>query len=137
MHLELFANKLVESWKSIIETINVDGYYRKVSSFFLYETHRYQSNRTFKVIYFYEESKSDNFLNLDIWNSVLEKKLIEIFCDCKTKIGPKVGYLKGELLFENCKVEFIQNNKYKLVIQFYPAGFIDEKRSTIIKDLGI
>ena len=42
-----------------------------------------------------------------------------------------------EIKFENSKVDYMTNQGYRFIIQFYPGGFISEFREEKLKELGI
>jgi hypothetical protein len=43
----------------------------------------------------------------------------------------------GETKFHNDKVDYFTNQGHRIIIQFYPQGFIDELREDKLNQLGI
>jgi hypothetical protein len=42
-----------------------------------------------------------------------------------------------EVKFENSKVEYMVNQGYRFIVQFYPVGFLSEFRQEKLESLGI
>jgi hypothetical protein len=42
-----------------------------------------------------------------------------------------------EVKFENSTVDYMTNQGYRFIVQFYPVGFLSEFREKKIKELGI
>jgi hypothetical protein len=42
-----------------------------------------------------------------------------------------------EIKFENSKVDYMTNQGYRFIIQFYPQGFLPEFRNEKLESLGI
>ena len=43
----------------------------------------------------------------------------------------------GEVKFENSRVDYMTDQGYRFIIQFYPAGFLPSIRNSKLKELGI
>ena len=52
-----------------------------------------------------------------------------------TTIG--TDYNSGETKFHNDKVDYFTNQGHRIIIQFYPQGFINELREDKLNQLGI
>jgi hypothetical protein len=66
------------------------------------------------------------------------KKLEEIFTKMfrgSNEILPTPD--SDEVKFENSKVDYMTNQGYRFIIQFYPKGFLSEFREEKLKELGI
>jgi hypothetical protein len=42
-----------------------------------------------------------------------------------------------EVRFENSKVDYMNNQGYRFIIQFYPGGFISDFREEKLNELGL
>ena len=50
-------------------------------------------------------------------------------------VGSNFNY--GETKFDNDRVDYFTNQGHRIIIQFYPQGFIDELRNDKLNELGI
>jgi hypothetical protein len=90
------------------------------------------------------------------WHKRLEDRFINMFYDIPERSGPSTGVTgvteewwrlnlsrprkgsnSGETKFENNKVDYMTNQGYRFIIQFYPQGFVSEFRNEKLKELGI
>lgn len=136
------VDELIKEWKSIIESLEVDGYRRIVRSTDLILMGNepklcYKVNFNFALGDSDNECVVDNVNDLNLyskWNLELDK----IFCNLFTesKIFNK-GISSGEWSFKNSKVDYFQNQGYRIIIQFYPQGFISQLRNKNLELLGI
>lgn len=126
------TDDLIKEWKSTIESLEVDGYQRRVEStdFFLISTEprlRYKVNFNFPLQseeYFREDDR------FRLWNWELTKIFTQV-CKDGTSFNNssiKPGSSTGEFTFRNSKVDYFQNQGYRFIIQFYPEGFLPEIR---------
>ncbi len=124
------TDDLIKEWKSIIESLEVDGYRRVVEStdFFLMSTEPrlcYKVNFNFPL-------QAPEYFNEDLeiyrkWNWELDKIFTDI---CKERKSDQVykGSASESINFKNSKVDYFQNQGYRFIIQFYPEGFLPEIR---------
>ena len=72
---------------------------------------------------------------LDYWNKKLEYKFLKFFTkeDELLQIPNKFG----SYIIENNKVDYMTNQVSRLIIQFYPDGFLQEIRNEKLESLGI
>jgi hypothetical protein len=124
------SDVLIKEWKSIIESLEVDGYRRVVDStdFFLMSTEPrlcYKVNFNFPL-------QSTEYFNEDVevyrkWNWELDKIFTDI---CKERKSDQIykGSASESINFKNSKVDYFQNQGYRFIIQFYPEGFLPEIR---------
>lgn len=162
-----FAKILTDKWKEVIESINVDGYCRKVESVDLFRMNKYYTGHpkiewcykaTFNFpmneiqVEEYEDPKrTKSDIRIDNWHKELELKFTNIFYDepkVELKSGteewwratlykPRPGSNSGETKFENDRVDYMTNQGYRFIVQFYPQGFISELRNEKLEILGI
>ena len=88
------------------------------------------------------------------WNKELEDRFTNMFWNPSDEVMPRAGSMtlfyqtvssagvvsahnSGETKFENSKVDYMTNQGYRFIIQFYPGGFIPELRDEKLAELGI
>jgi hypothetical protein len=71
------------------------------------------------------------------WHKRLEDRFINMFWNPSDEVMPRAGSNSGETKFENSKVDYMTNQGYRFIIQFYPQGFVSEFRNEKLKELGI
>ncbi len=88
------------------------------------------------------------------WHKRLEDRFINMFYDIPERSGPSTGMMggteewwrlsrprkgsnSGETKFENNKVDYMTNQGYRFIIQFYPQGFVSDFRNEKLESLGI
>lgn len=149
--MEQIAKQLTDKWKEIIESTSVRGYKRKIESVDFFKMDKYYPGYPdvicYKVVFNFEDGVSysnvdkgiDNPNNKE-WNKELEYKFTKMFWEPATDVMPKPGtktYATGEVKFENSRVDYMTNQGYRFIIQFYPEGFIPELRDEKLSELGI
>jgi hypothetical protein len=153
--MEVIAKQLTDKWKEIIESISVRGYTRRIGSvnFFKMDNHYpgYPDVLCYKVNFNFEDntigsnhqSIYSNTTNPYIddskekWNKELEDRFIEMFWNPSDEVMPRAGSNSGETTFANNKVDYMTNQGYRFIIQFYPLGFLTELREEKLIELGI
>lgn len=126
------TDDLIREWKSIIESLEVDGYHRVVEStdLFLMST---EPRSCYKVNFNFPLQSEEYFREDDrfrLWNWELTKIFTQV---CKDGTSFNNGSIKpgsstSEFTFRNSKVDYFQNQGYRFIIQFYPEGFLPEIR---------
>jgi len=87
----------------------------------------------YKVTFNFDGALKGYTINERTWIE-LKNNFIEMFGDTK----PNVHYnFSEEIKFLNEKVEYMTNQGYRLIIQFYPAGFIGDLREDKLNKLLI
>ena len=126
------TDDLIREWKSIIESLEVDGYRRVVESidFFLMST---EPRLCYKVNFNFPLQSEEYFREDDrfrLWNWELTKIFTQVFKDGTSfnNGSIKPGSSTSEFTFRNSKVDYFQNQGYRFIIQFYPEGFLTEIR---------
>jgi hypothetical protein len=90
-----------------------------------------------------------NTVSKEKWNKRLEDRFTNMFYDfpeISPKSGteewwklnlnkPRPGSNSGETKFENSKVDYMTNQGYRFIIQFYPQEFISELREDKLTEL--
>jgi len=161
-----FSKILTDKWKDIIESINVDGESRKVESVNCFRMNKYYTGYPeiefcYKVTFNFEDGISDSIYSnttnpyiddaKEKWHKRLEDRFVNIFYDIPDILPdsgteewwrlnlsrPRKGSNSGELKFENNKVDYMTNQGYRFIVQFYPVGFLSEFREKKLKELGI
>jgi hypothetical protein len=162
--MEEIVKQITDKWKTLIESTVVDGYSRKVESVDFFRMNKYYTGYPeiefcYKVNFNFEDGISDSIYSnttnpyIDVtkekWHKRLEDRFLNIFYDfpeISPKSGteewwklnlnkPRPGYNSGETKFENSKVDYMTNQGYRFIIQFYPKGFISELREEKLTDL--
>ena len=148
--MEDVAIKMVNKWKEIIESysipINSVDYFRMDKHYTGYP----QIEHCYKVCINFEfgitGGMPNNFTSDQITSErnkrrrlmeELDKNFIDRFQPilADTTIGN--DYNRGETKFHNDKVDYFTNQGHRIIIQFYPHGFIDELREDKLNQLGI
>ena len=139
--MEDVTNKIVSKWKEIIESYSIKV--KSVSCFRMdkYYTgypeieHCYKVNFDFGLSDMFDlEPNTTKRLRL---MRELEQNFIDRFQPVlvDTKTGHDFNY--GETKFHNDKVDYFTNQGHRIIIQFYPQGFIDELREDKLNQLVI
>lgn len=143
------AETIVNKWKTIIESIEVDGYRNKIESveFFRMDKH-YEGypaiEYCYKVVYdFGLEDNITTHRNRELkktWLTELSKTFLNIFSDDNfIKLNKEELNLKiknwDEVTFNNDKVEYMTNQGYRFIVQFYPLGYLTEIRNEKLNEL--
>lgn len=147
-----FSKILTDKWKEIIESINVYGYSRKVQSVDLFRMSKYYTGYPeiefcYKVNFNFEDGISGSIysnttnpyidVDKDRWHKELEDKFTEMFWNPTDEVIPRPGSNSGETKFENSRVDYMTNQGYRFIIQFYPVGFVSELRNEKLEILGL
>ena len=152
--MEEIAKQLANKWKEIIESISVDGYSRKVESTDCIRMTKFYTGYPeiewcYKVIFnFHDGISYIEFPKEDIilenkksrWHDNLQKSFTEMFWEPANEVMPRNMYYQmnaGEVKFENSRVDYMTDQGYRFIIQFYPAGFLSSIRNSKLKELGI
>lgn len=153
--MDEFVKQITNNWKEIIESINVDGYSRKVQSVDFFRMSKYYTGYPeiewcYKVVFNFEDGISGSLYSTlhpntsnkskHKWHKELENKFTMIFWNLGDLIryaAPSPISNSGETKFENSKVDYMTNQGYRFIVQFYPQGFLSEFREEKLKELGI
>ena len=153
--MEQIAKQLTDKWKEIIESITVRGYKRKIESVDCFKMDKYYPGYPdvicYKVVFNFEDGISNSFLTTpkesiyveetkDKWYKELEDKFTKMFQVALLQLASdpiKRPYFDRETIFSNSKVDYMTNQGYRFIIQFYPGGFIPELRDEKLAELGI
>jgi len=142
LDMEDIVKKIVNEWRDIIESIQIDDWSRKVESinYFRMENNCYKVNFNFPLDYgelFHSSlTDSERQLRMEKWNLQLEKKFIKIFSDGINKYDDN-WINTNTIRFNNDKVDYMNNQGYRFIVQFYPMGFIKQLRQDKLKEIGI
>lgn len=151
--MEEIAKQLANKWKEIIESISVDGYSRKVESIDFIRMTKYYTGYPdiewcYKVNFILEDGISYiEFTKEDIilenkksrWHEKLQESFTNMFLDPDIDFNQKKDHpvLGSVSKFENNRVDYMTDQGYRFIIQFYPAGFLSTIRNEKLQELGI
>jgi len=154
--MEQVAKQLTDKWKEIIESISVRGYTRRIESVSFFKMDAWYTGYPdiefcYKVNFNFEDntigsnhqSIYSNTTNPYIddskekWNKELEDRFTKMFWNPSDEVIPRAGSNSGETKFENNRVDYMTNQGYRFIIQFYPLGFLTELREEKLVELGI
>jgi hypothetical protein len=140
--MEDVAEKIVSKWKEIIESYSI-----KIESVNLFRMNMhytgypdiefcYKVNFDFGLSPDYgmtswEKNKRDRLMK------ELELNFIDRFQPILVDTTIGTDYNRGETKFHNDKVDYFTNQGHRIIIQFYPQGFISELREDKLNQLGI
>lgn len=122
------AQQLVDKWTKIIESYNI-----KIESTNLFRMNKYYEGYPdieycYKVNFNFDGALKGYTINERTWIE-LKNNFIEMFGDTKPNDN------LSEIKFLNEKVEYMTNHGYRLIIQFYPAGFVVDLREDKLNKL--
>jgi hypothetical protein len=150
--MDEFTKQITDKWKTIIESTVVNGYSRKVESVNCFRMSKWYAGYPeidfcYKVTFNFENGISDSIYSnttnpyiddvKEKWHKRLENRFTNMFWDSSNEVMPRAGSNSGETKFENSKVDYMTNQGYRFIIQFYPGGFVSEFREEKLKELGI
>ena len=142
--MDEFSKILTDKWKDIIESISVDGESRKIESVNCFRMNKWYAGYPeiefcYKVTFNFEDGISNGQTHSNAnryeWHKKLEEIFTKMFWDPSIEVMPMPD--SDEIKFENSKVDYMTNQGYRFIIQFYPGGFISEFREEKLKELGI
>jgi len=148
--MEEIVKQITDKWKTLIESTVVDGYSRKVQSIEFFRMNKYYTGYPeiefcYKVNFNFEDGISDSIYSnttnpyidttKEKWHKRLEDRFTNMFWVTSDEVMPRVGSNSGETKFENSKVDYMTNQGYRFIIQFYPKGFIPELREEKLNNL--
>ena len=142
--MDEFSKILTDKWKDIIESISVDGESRKIESVNCFRMDKYYTGYPeiewcYKVTFNFEDGISNGQTHSNAnryeWHKKLEETFTKMFWDPSIEVMPMPD--SDEIKFENSKVDYMTNQGYRFIIQFYPGGFISEFRNEKLESLGI
>lgn len=144
--MEDVANKIVSKWKEIIESYSIKV--ENVSCFRMdkYYTGYPEIEHCYKVNFDFGLNPDYGMTSWENKRGILMKELELNFIDrfqpqlVDTKMGHDFGPTipdYGETKFHNDKVDYFTNQGHRIIIQFYPQGFINELREDKLNQLGI
>jgi hypothetical protein len=146
LDMEDIVKKIVNEWRDIIESIQVDNWSRKVESINYFRMENtddncYKVNFNFPLDYgelFHSSlTDSERQLRMEKWNLHLEKTFIKIFSEGVNDYNKDNSVLINAIQFNNDKVDYMNNQGYRFIVQFYPMGFIKQLRQDKLKEIGI
>ena len=151
--MDEFSKILTDKWKTIIESIVVNGHSRKVESVNCFRMNKYYTGYPeiefcYKVSFNFEDGISGGQTHSNppypesktpmgffpLWHKKLEETFTKIFRD-SNEVLPTPD--SDEVKFENSKVDYMTNQGYRFIVQFYPERFLSEFREEKLKELGI
>jgi len=150
--MDEFVKQVTDKWKEMIESTIVSGYSRKVESVDCFRMNHHYTGYPdiewcYKVTFNFEDGISDSIYSnttnpyidvaKDKWNKRIEDRFTNMFWNTSDGVMPKPGYNSGETVFINSKVDYMTNQGYRFIIQFYPQGFLSEFRQEKLNELGI
>ena len=142
--MEEIVKQITDKWKTLIESTIVDGYSRKVESINFFRMDKYYTGYPeiewcYKVTFNFEDGISNGQTHSNAnryeWHKKLEETFTKMFWDPSIEVMPMPD--SDEIKFENSKVDYMTNQGYRFIIQFYPGGFISEFRNEKLESLGI
>ena len=141
--MDEFSKILTDKWKTIIESIVVNGHSRKVESVDFFRMDKYyhgylEIEFCYKVTFNFEDGISSGQThsnpNRYEWHKKLEETFTKIFRDSNEFLPTPDS---DEVKFENSKVDYMVNQGYRFIVQFYPVEFLSEFRQEKLESLGI
>jgi hypothetical protein len=141
--MDEFSKVLTDKWKTIIESIVVNGHSRKIESVDCFRMNKYYHGYPhiefcYKATFNFEDGISSGQTHSNTnryeWHKELESTFTKMFRDSNDDLPMPDS---DEVKFENSKVEYMVNQGYRFIVQFYPVGFLSEFRQEKLESLGI
>ena len=141
--MDEFSKILTDKWKTIIESIVVNGHSRKVESVNCFRMNKYYHGYPhiefcYKATFNFEDGISSGQTHSNPsryeWHKELESTFTKMFRYSNEFLPTSDS---DEVKFENSKVDYMVNQGYRFIVQFYPVGFLSEFRQEKLKELGI
>ena len=142
--MDEFVKQITDKWKEMIESTTVSGYSRKVESVNYFRMDKYYTGYPeiefcYKVTFNFEDGISNGQTHSNAnryeWHKKLEETFTKMFWNPSIEVMPMSD--SDEIKFENSKVDYMTNQGYRFIIQFYPQGFVPEFRNEKLESLGI
>lgn len=128
--------QIVEIWKNEIESINIRGYSRKISSSQFSNPPRrhdlYRINFKFEGHHYFNQKERDD------WKKELESNFVEKFKSSYTgSFSPEQAIRRNAdfILFNNEYCDFFGWENGDLIIQFYLSSVVSKIREEKLKEL--
>jgi hypothetical protein len=80
-------------------------------------------------------NKEIESIKIDGYSRIVEN--ISYFPMSNKDICYKVNFNFGETKFNNKKVDYMTDQHYRFIVQFYPLGFLPELRNKKLEKIGI
>ena len=150
--MDEFVKQITDKWKEMIESTTVNGYSRKVESVDYFRMNIWyvgypEIEFCYKVTFNFEDGISNSIYsnvtnpyidnNKDKWHKRIQDRFTNMFWVPSDEVMPVSGSNSGETKFENSKVDYMTNQGYRFIIQFYPQGFVSDFRNEKLESLGI
>jgi hypothetical protein len=134
--MEVLVKQITDKWKDIMESINVGGQTRKVESVNFFRMSSFYAGYPeiefcYKATFNFEDGISNSIYSnvtnpyidnaKEKWHKELEDRFTNMFWNPTDEVMPRAGSNSGETKFENSKVDYMTNQGYRFIIQFYPG----------------
>jgi len=141
------AYKIVQIWKEEIESINIRGYQRKIESVDCFQMSKYYTGEEiltdcWKVSFNFSDGFTSNpcrevYLDdrLLEWGNNLEQTFIQRFGEVISKDDNGVLFHTGTFVFHNEICDYMTNQCYRFIIQFYLPGVLSKLRQEKLNQL--
>jgi hypothetical protein len=141
------AYKIVQIWKEEIESINIRGYQRKIESVDCFQMSKYYTGEEiltdcWKVSFNFSDGLTSNpcrevYLDdrLLEWSNSLEQTFIQRFGEVISKDDNGVLFHAGTFVFHNEICDYMTNQGYRFIIQFYLPGVLSKLRQEKLNQL--
>jgi hypothetical protein len=149
------AYKIVQIWKEEIESINIRGYQRKIESVDCFQMSKYYTGEEiltdcWKVSFNFSDGLTSNEVYLDDrtctlvksaarldleWSNSLEQTFIQRFGEVISKDDNGVLFHAGTFVFHNEICDYMTNQGYRFIIQFYLPGVLSKLRQEKLNQL--
>lgn len=138
--VEEVVEKLVRQWEKEINDFEACRLSREVDNVNYFRMNgkrpeldngpdaKVRANYCYKVNFTFDDDVNDR-----TWNDRIEDFFIDKF---KTDKNPRKDEW-GSLIFKNHKVDYYTNQTSRIIIQFYPLGFLQEIRAEKLEKIGI
>jgi len=146
-NIRMTIKDIIDSWKEEIESINIRGYARKIESIDFFQMNQYytghpQLTYCYKVNFNFQDSipptnpcveitleSGEIKKNKENWHHELQRRFI-------LKFGTPIETSQyGDIKFQNEICDYMVDQGYRFIIQFYLPGVISKLREDKIEQI--
>ena len=132
------VNYIINSWKELIENLEANGFNKKIESTHFFKMDKYYTGYPhikdcYKVTFDFGldcgnkvgDEHTIEISKRETWNSSIESLFTNLFTD------------DINIIITNTKIDYITIQGGRIIIQFYPKGFIEDIRNEKLLKLDI
>jgi hypothetical protein len=149
--MEDFVKQLTDDWKTTIESIDVDGHSKKIESIYFFRMDKYYTGypdieHCYKVTFTFTSAKfADPYFDRRVdqptpnqkWHLELKKTFTKILGKPNRPLSGEHLSWSDQIHFKNDRTDYMRDQGYRFIVQFYPKTFLTLYRDQKLETLGI